>query len=138
MRLIAKVLSVSFLTACLSGTAVPVVEVTGTWGGNDAGLIAADTSAHVHIGCTLGDTATPIRPGADGRFEANGTYNVDAYPIDRGILHPAVFSGRINGKVLVLTVTLTDIGRVLGPVSLVRGVQPTMGTCPICRVRTPD
>ena len=30
--------------------------IQGTWGGENAGLIAFDTTAHVHIGCTAGDT----------------------------------------------------------------------------------
>src|SRR5690349_218109 len=30
--------------------------IQGTWGGNNAGLMASDSSAHVHIGCTAGDT----------------------------------------------------------------------------------
>ena len=125
----------SFLVAlaCYSGPAAPVTEITGTWGGDDAGLIAADTSAHVHIGCTLGDTNSPIRPGSDGRFDTSGTYNVDAYPIDRGIVHPARFTGRVEGEKLVLTVTLTDNSQQLGPVTLVHGKEPRMGPCPICR-----
>src|SRR5512141_293779 len=100
---------IAVMAAC-AGTSSPITEVTGTWGGDDAGLIASDTSAHVHIGCTLGDTDSPIHPLADGSFEASGEYNVDAYPIDRGILHPARFTGRIDGDKMTLSVTLTDTG----------------------------
>src|ERR1043166_6274759 len=39
--------------------------VEGTWGGKNAGLIATDSTAHVHIGCTLGDTQGGIVPGPD-------------------------------------------------------------------------
>ena len=31
-------------------------QLLGTWGGNNAVLMALDTTAHVHIGCTAGDT----------------------------------------------------------------------------------
>lgn len=127
------ILSLLVAVACYAGPAAPITEISGTWGGDDAGLIASDTSAHVHIGCTLGDTDSPIRPGADGRFEASGTYNVDAYPIDRGILHPARFTGRVDGDRMTITVTLTDTAKQLGPVTLVYGKEPRMGPCPICR-----
>src|SRR6476646_2636150 len=69
----------------------------------------------------------------DGHFSIIGTYNVDAYPIDRGILHPAQFSGVIIGRTMTLTVVLTDNGRQLGPVTLTLGKEPKMGPCPICR-----
>ncbi|MEO8195056.1 MAG: hypothetical protein ABI681_14480 [Gemmatimonadales bacterium] len=133
MGWIRSVLSLFVAVACYSGPAAPITEITGTWGGENAGLIASDTSAHVHIGCTVGDTDSPIHPGADGRFEATGTYNVDAFPIDRGILHPARFTGRVDGDRLTLTVTLTDDSRQLGPVTLTLGKEPKMGPCPICR-----
>ena len=119
---------------CDSGMGPPTAEVVGTWGGKDAGLSAADSGAHVHNGCTLGDTKGTIRPDAVGRFSIDGTYNVDAYPVDRGIRHPARFTGRIVGRVMSLTVMLTDTGRQLGPVSLRYGDEPQMAVCPICRV----
>ena len=121
------------LVACSAVTSTPITEVAGTWGGDNAGLIVDKDNAHVHIGCTVGDAVGPIRPDQDGRFVATGTYNVDAYPVDRGIIHPASFTGRIVGQTMTLTVTLTDTGQVLGPVALIYGKEPTMGPCPICR-----
>lgn len=129
-----RVIVVSIVAAaCQGGPSAPVTLITGTWGGDNAGLIADDTVAHVHIGCTLGNTRISIRPGTDGRFEVAGTYNVDAYPVDRGIVHPALFIGQVNGNSLSLSVRLTDTGQKLGPVTLKRGVEPKMGPCPICR-----
>ena len=114
-----------------------MTEVAGTWGGDNAGLIVNDNDVHVHIGCTLGDAVGPIRTDADGKFSATGTFNVDAYPVNRGVLHPATFSGQVTGKTMVLTVSLTDTARVLGPVTLIYGTEPKMGPCPICRVPKP-
>ncbi|MEO8910004.1 MAG: hypothetical protein ABI408_07225 [Gemmatimonadaceae bacterium] len=122
------------LFACTTVTSTPITQVAGTWGGDNVGLIVNDTDVHVHIGCTLGDAVGPIRPDADGRFAATGTYNVDAYPVDRGITHPATFTGQIVGETMTLTVSLNDTARVLGPVTLVYGKEPKMGPCPICRV----
>ena len=127
------VLSLTALVACTATSVDPITDIDGTWGGENAGLIATDTVAHVHIGCTLGYAKTPITVRSDGSFEATGTYNVDAFPIDRGIIHPARFSGRIDGKTMTLSVELTDDGRRLGPVSLILGKEPKMGPCPICR-----
>jgi hypothetical protein len=133
MTRISVLASILALVACSAATSTPITDVTGTWGGENAGMIVTGTNVHVHIGCTLGDAVGPIHPDADGRFEFDGTYNVDAYPVDRGITHPARFSGRIIGHTMTLTVTLTDTARVLGPVDLVYGKEPKMGPCPICR-----
>lgn len=127
-------LSIFAVLACSAATSAHITEVVGTWGGDNAGLIVTDTDVHVHIGCTVGDADGPIHPDTDGRFEATGTYNVDAYPVNRGIIHPARFTGQITGQTMALTVTLTDTARVLGPVTLIYGKEPKMGPCPICRV----
>jgi hypothetical protein len=127
-------LSIFAVLACSAATSARITEIVGTWGGDNAGLIVSDTDVHVHIGCTLGDAVGPIHPDANGRFEATGTYNVDAYPVSRGIIHPAQFTGRISGLTMTLTVSLTDTARVLGPVNLTYGKEPKMGPCPICRV----
>jgi len=125
------------LLACSAATSTQIKDVAGTWGGDNAGLIVNDTDVHVHIGCTVGDAVGPIRTDTAGRFSATGTYNVDAYPVNRGILHPATFSGQVVGTTMTLTVSLTDTARVLGPVTLVYGKEPKMGPCPICRVPKP-
>lgn len=125
------------ILACDTGPAVPLTEVAGTWGGDNAGLIVSDTVAHIHIGCTLGYARTPLRLNADGRFETTGTYNVDAYPVDRGTIHPAAFTGQVKGNSLSLSVVLTDNGRQLGPVTLIYKREPKMGPCPICRTASP-
>jgi len=139
MTRILLVPSICAIVACSAATSTRITDVVGTWGGDNAGLIVNDTDVHVHIGCTLGDAAGPIHTDADGKFEATGTYNVDAYPVNRGVLHPATFSGQIVGQTMTLTVSLTDTAKVLGPVTLIYGKEPKMGPCPICRVpKAPD
>jgi hypothetical protein len=110
----------------------PPKVVTGTWGGENAALIADDTSAHVHIGCTYGNIKQAIIPEADGRFDVPGVQNITAHPVDLGVLHPARFVGRIIGRRMELTVTLTDTAVTLGPVQLQYAKEPQMGPCPIC------
>ena len=129
---------VIFAAAALLGCDSPVQQppppfLVGTWGGDNAALIATDSSAHVHIGCTIGDIPQPLLPGPSGRFDLPGLYNITAFPVYRGPDHPARFSGRIVGRVMSLTVTLTDTAVTLGPVQLTFGAEPKLGACPICR-----
>jgi hypothetical protein len=111
----------------------PPKGIVGTWGGENAALIADDTSAHVHIGCTYGTISQQIVVGADGRFDVPGVQNITAHPVDLGVLHPARFVGRIQGGRMSLTIALTDTTVTLGPVQLLYGKEPRMGPCPICR-----
>jgi len=111
----------------------PPKDLAGMWGGENAALIADDTSAHIHIGCTYGNIHNRIMLDADGRFDMAGEQNITAHPVDLGILHPARFSGRVIGSTMTLTVTLTDTTVTLGPVLLWYGKEPRMGPCPICR-----
>jgi len=111
----------------------PPKGVIGLWGGENAALIADDTSAHVHIGCTYGNIHQLLVPDAEGRFVVPGEHNITAHPVDRGIFHPAQFSGRIVGTSMTLTIALTDTTFTLGPVQLSFGKEPRMGPCPICR-----
>ena len=138
MRTAAVVLAFAVLAGC-DNPFPPGAMVRGTFGGNNAGLMADDTSAHVHIGCTYGDVHEPIVLDLSGRFDVAGEHNITAFPVDRGILHPARFTGSIDGRTMTLTVTLTDTAITLGPVSLTFDKEPTMGPCPICfgkRART--
>src|SRR6266545_3490191 len=111
----------------------PPKDLAGTWGGENAALIADDTSAHVHIGCTYGNIHNRLMLDANGRFDVAGEQNITAHPVDLGILHPARFVGRVRGGDMTLTITLTDTTVTLGPVLLVYGKEPRMGPCPICR-----
>jgi hypothetical protein len=122
------------LAACEgNGPLPPSGSVVGTWGTRDAGFLVSDTAAHVHIGCTYGDVHQPIAVDAQGRFDVAGQYNINAYPVDLGILHPARFIGVVDGGQLTLTVVLTDTTTSFGPVRLTYGKDPTMAVCPICR-----
>ncbi len=125
----------ALVVACTDGDLLPPQgSLVGTWGGDDAGLIASDSSAHVHVGCTKGDITRSIIPDEHGRFDVMGEYNITAYPVDRGILHPARFIGQVDGRRMTLTVVLTDTAVSFGPVTLTYGQEPGMRNCPICRM----
>ena len=131
--MLAVVASVVLIGPCDPTGLKPPKDLAGMWGGENAALIADDSSAHIHIGCTYGDVHQEIVPDHDGRFDVPGEQNITAHPVDRGILHPARFVGRVIGSSLTLTVTLTDTTVTLGPVQLSYGKEPRMGPCPICR-----
>src|SRR5215510_4065177 len=81
----------------------PPKDLAGTWGGENAGLIADDTSAHIHIGCTYGNIHQQLVVDGHGNFDLPGERNITAHPVDRGILHPARFVGRVRGGDMTLT-----------------------------------
>src|SRR3989440_1023359 len=98
-------------------------QIKGTWGGDNAGLMAFDTTAHVHIGCTAGDTKQAVVADEQGRFDAPGRYNITLYPVARGPDHPARFTGSGDGAMMNLTLSLTDTPGTLGPVQLELGKE---------------
>ena len=130
-------LALAALLACDGAASAPGPGpgdvVLGAWGGTDAGLIATDSGAHLHIHCTLGNVAEPITLDADGAFDVAALYNITAHPVDLGIVHPARVTGVVTGRYLQLTVQLTDTAVTLGPVRLRLGTEPGMVMCPICR-----
>ena len=131
MRAAMLILGFAVLAGC-DNPFPPGAMVRGTFGGNNAGLIADDTSAHVHIGCTYGDVHQPIVLDLSSRFDLPGEQNITAYPVSAGIFHPARFTGSIDGRTMTLTVTLTDTAVTLGPVVMTLDKEPNMGPCPIC------
>ena len=92
--------------ACGDGPGVPTDGLLplGTWGGKGAGVIVTESVTHVHIGCTLGDIPGRLALDAEGRFSVPGEYVLQAYPVAVGPPMPAVFSGRLQGRRLTITV----------------------------------
>src|SRR2546423_13626308 len=129
---VAFVAAVAVLGPCEGGlSGVDGGVVKGTWGGENAGLMADDTSAHVHIGCTYGNVHQQILPDADGKYDVAGEHNITAHPVDAGVFHPARFSGVIaGGRVMTLAGTLTDNAETVGPVTPADGEEPRVGAGP--------
>ena len=118
-----------------------VALATGTWGGDNAGLIVDDTIAHVHVGCTFGNFPAPVVLDESGRFNVSGSYMLHAYPIAVGPSSPAQLAGVLQANRLTLTVAVNDTVEkklvVLGPVVVLFARDPKLGPCPICRVPRP-
>lgn len=116
---------------CL-GPEIPEL-VTGDWGGEHLGLSATATGAALEYDCAAGTIAEPIRPDAKGRFSVTGVH----YPGHGGPIslddppeqHPARYQGTVAGRTMVVTVTLTDSGTVIGTFTLTRGGSPHVLKC---------
>lgn len=122
-------------SACaLVGDSTPEQVPLGTWGGDDAGWIVDGQGVHLHVGCTRGEIPGRVAVAADGRFEVLGRHNVDAFPVDLGITHPALYTGQMFGDDrLRFEVRLLDADLTLGPAVVFRDREPRMRHCPICR-----
>ena len=67
----------------------------GRWTGDGACLSVADTECNLAVGCGHGQFPRPtIR--ADGTFDADGTYRIEAGPISIDPAPPAHFSGSVS------------------------------------------
>lgn len=126
--------------SCLDSSLLPpsgTVLSLGSWGGENSGVIVTDSAAHVHVGCTFGDMPGNIPLDSDGRFTIDGSYVLQAYPVQLGPALPAQFSGRVVGRTLTLAIAVNDTVErkvvALGPITVVYGREPRMGPCPICR-----
>lgn len=109
---------------------------SGTWGGEDAGMIVESNVAHVHVKCTNGYFAAPIVLDANHRFTAGGSYVVRAYPVQTGPELPAQISGIVEGNRMTFSVAVNDTVEKqvvsLGPVTVFYERHPKMQNCPIC------
>jgi hypothetical protein len=133
MRSRSLLLAVAAALACCDHEAPSLVPL-GTWGGADAGLVVSADGVHVHLGCTKGDIAGRVPLDRSGAFSVTGLHNVDAFPVDHGIVHPARYDGRLRGDDrLTFEVTLLDTSQHLGPATTFLGRQPQLSGCPICR-----
>jgi len=128
------------LAACSSGDLLPPTGdqlATGTWGGDNAGVIVSDSGTHVHVGCTFGDMPAVVPLDQNGRFTIDGSYVLRAYPVQVGPPLPAQFSGHVSGRTLTMAIAVNDTVAkqvvALGPITVTYRRTPSMGPCPICR-----
>ena len=75
----------------------------GAWTG-DGCLAVSAAQCELVVGCGHGVFPPPVL-AADGTFQVDGTFRVEAGPIDTNPPPPATFSGVVRGQTLTLTVT---------------------------------
>jgi hypothetical protein len=107
--------------------------VTGRWGGEHVTLVASDTGATLEYDCAHGAIEGPLRPDADGRFEARGTHVRDhGGPIREGEkpdAHPASYQGYVADDQMTITVRELDTGTEIGTFTLRRGAEGRVFKC---------
>jgi hypothetical protein len=106
---------------------------SGTWGGDHVALTVTAAGATAEFDCAHGSIDESPLLQSDGQFSLKGTYIrehggpvYDGEPEDR---HPAVYSGRLRGSSVTLSVQLVDDGTLVGPFSASRGQQPRVFKC---------
>ena len=120
---------VAALIACTSNLAAPTPGplASGRWTGDGACLAVTDTSCNLAVGCGHGQFPRPTIL-ADGSFDVDGTYRIEAGPVSIQPAPPAHFSGTLIGARLMLTVMPSGS---LQPASYSMTLSATAGTCPV-------
>jgi hypothetical protein len=84
----------------------------GVWNGEHVSLEVQRDGAVVEFDCAHGSIKQPIALDKDGRFSVRGTFAFEqggaVTPGGAGGDRPAQYAGRVEGKKMTLTVTLTD------------------------------
>lgn len=134
-RAILSIFALSVLLSCTSSSAADRDRLAaGVWGGPHIRLdVAEDGTAAVELDCAHGSTAEPIAPDGQGAFRAAGTFVRERHgPVREGqesAGRPAVYTGRIDGGQMTLTITLAESGEELGSFELIRGKTPRLTKC---------
>ncbi|MDB4906691.1 MAG: hypothetical protein JWO05_1475 [Gemmatimonadetes bacterium] len=103
------------------------------YGGDHMGLVVADSATTIEYDCATGRMPGVVVLDGAGRFDVAGVFvRGHGGPIRVGEpedAHAARYSGRLNGKVLDVTVTVTDQSIPAQSYSLRRGQNPRVFKC---------
>ena len=105
----------------------------GTWGGKHIGLEITDNGATIEFDCAHGTVDQRIEGDSNGVLDLRGTYVREspgpARQRDREDSHPARYTGRVEGKSMTITITLTDTGETVGTFKSTQGALPKVFKC---------
>jgi hypothetical protein len=105
----------------------------GVWGGANVMMEITDAGAAITYDCAHGTVEQRIELDSQGRFEVQGTHTRErGGPARSGETpdrHPARYTGRVDGKIMTLVVTLTDTKETVGTFSLTFGERPELHRC---------
>ncbi len=137
-RLFALTAAVIALPAC--GDSPTAVDLIGDWGGEHVALTITPGGGSLEFDCAHGTIDEPIRPAANGTFDAAGVYvREHGGPIredEPPDSHPARYRGRVDGSRMTLTVTLTDGEEWIAQYALTQGAPARVYKC-LQQVRYP-
>jgi hypothetical protein len=102
----------------------------GTWAGEHVVVQVDGGSAQVEFDCAHG-TIPDFKLASDGSFDAAGTFIFERPgPVrrdDKSVAHDAKYAGRVDGRVMTLTVTRD--GDEVGKFRLEQGAAPRLHKC---------
>jgi len=132
-------LACAVLLAACNGSGSPLaptgVLAFGEWGGDNVDIVASQAATNVSIGCMSGIFAGNIPLDGNGRFTANGSWNLSIGPVRLDGNMPAQLSGQVNGRTVTVAVAVYDttLKRVtsLGPQSAAYGKHGGVIVCPV-------
>jgi hypothetical protein len=105
----------------------------GSWGGEHISLQVTEKGAVFELDCASGVIEDPLALDSMARFDCKGMYVREhggpAHEGQRPDVHPARFSGSIDGKKMTLIIKLTDTGQTIGEFTLMLGREPQLTKC---------
>ena len=117
------------MTAC-SSDVFPTAVPQGSWGGEHVALDVTSTGGRAEFDCAHGTLAQPLALDSNGQFGVTGTFTREGGPTFEGQPEvPARYSGRLQGAMLTLTVTLSGSSQPLDTFTLAQGRTPTITKC---------
>jgi hypothetical protein len=133
---VAAALSLAFMdTACLASALSPDDGrvPAGTWGGEHVALTVTDAGAHAEFDCASADITQPLTVDRGGRVAVEGVYvREHGGPVRLGEEPDrprALFSGRLDGKILTIDITLIESKEIIGHFTVTLGSQPRVRKC---------
>jgi hypothetical protein len=104
-----------------------------TWGGDHIRVVVREGGADIEYDCAHGTMDAPLDADGDGRFDVAGKHVREGPgPIRLGKTppsRPARYTGKITGRTMTLTVTLTDTSQEVGSFTLTRGSEGLIRKC---------
>jgi hypothetical protein len=96
-------------------------------------MVVTDDGADIEYDCAHGSISGPIKLESNGRFDVNGKHvREHSGPIRLGetlASQSARYVGRINGDLMILTVTLPDFSKDVGTFELKHGSEGRLWKC---------
>ena len=106
---------------------------TGAWGGKHISLEVTADGGSVEFDCGHGTIEGKIKPDQQGRFNAKGTYTEEhGGPVrqsDKANNYAVLYTGRIEGEKMKLTIKRSDNKKLVGTFTLARGQEAFLVKC---------
>ena len=132
-KAILSALLAALAVSCAMASTAKDGALRGRWGGLHISLELTAEGGTIEYDCAYGMIDGPVVPDREGRFEAAGTHTAErGGPVREGEekqRRPARYRGKVSGKTLTLTVTLTDSNEEIGTFTLTRGAVPRLMKC---------